>query len=185
MHWMESLKNGKCALETEAKKVYCNPSQSFFKFAHPFLLLYMLCYLHLLFMFWAVIFMFHSVWWRFLRFALWLISWHSFFTLYVVPTARWFRFYRLCYTMRMCVMQEQLYTITIVYIVFSLTQTCQPTKGKKRAILNQELENVVRNWLKFVRCPKFPSGRTFSGDYGYLEVTSWSSRHRCFTIWVV
>ena len=29
MHWMESLKNRNCALETEAKKVYCNPFQSF------------------------------------------------------------------------------------------------------------------------------------------------------------
>ena len=49
--------------------------------------------------------------------------------------------------MRMCVMQEQLYTITVAYIVFSLTQTCQPEKGKKcdHAILNHELENVVRN----------------------------------------
>ena len=28
VHWMESLKNGKCALETEPIKVYCNPFQS-------------------------------------------------------------------------------------------------------------------------------------------------------------
>ena len=48
--------------------------------------------------------------------------------------------------MIMCVMQEQLtYTITVVYIVVSLTQTCQPTKGKKCEILSQELEKVVRN----------------------------------------
>ena len=84
MHWMESL--SPWVLESFS---------IFFNFAHPFLLLYLLYYLHLLFMFWAVIFMFHSVWWRFPRFELWLISWHSFSTLYVVTTARWFRFYEI------------------------------------------------------------------------------------------
>ena len=36
-------------------------------------------------------------------------------------------------------------------------------------ILNQELGKVVRNGYKVVRCLKFPTGRTFNGDYGYWK----------------
>ena len=43
----------------------------------------------------------------------------------------------------------------------------QPQNGKKCDILNQELVKVVRNGLKVVRCVKFPSGRTSSGEYTY------------------
>ena len=45
----------------------------FFKFVHPCLLLYSLCYLYLLFMFLSVIFMFHSVWWWSPLFEFWQI----------------------------------------------------------------------------------------------------------------
>ena len=45
--------------------------------------------------------------------------------------------------------------------------TCQPPKDKKCEILKLELGKVVRNELKVVRCPNFPSGRSSSGDYGY------------------
>ena len=38
------------------------------QFVHLFPFLYLLCYLYLLVMFWAVQFMFHSVWWRSLLF---------------------------------------------------------------------------------------------------------------------
>ena len=49
----------------------------FFKLVHPCLFLYLLCYLYFLFTFWAVIFMFHSVWWRFPLVEFWKkIPWH-------------------------------------------------------------------------------------------------------------
>ena len=47
-----------------------------------------------------------------------------------------------------------------------------PPKGKKCEILNLELGKGVTIGWKDVRCPKFPSGRTFSGDYWY-----WKSLH--------
>ena len=51
------------------------------KFVHPCLLLYLLCYLYLLLMFWAVIFMIHSIWWQFLLLEFWQILGHSSFTM--------------------------------------------------------------------------------------------------------
>ena len=47
----------------------------FWKFKHPCLLFYLLCYLYLLFKFWTVSFMFHSLWWRFPSFEFRLILW--------------------------------------------------------------------------------------------------------------
>ena len=148
---MESLKNGNCALETEAIKVYCNPFQSSSSLPIRFSFC-ICCAIYTFVSCFERLFLFHSVWWRFPRFELWLISWHSFFTIYVVPTARSFRFYRLCYTVRSCVLQAQWYTI--VYIAFSLTQTCQTPRGKKCETLNQEVEKEmgkkswdVRNFL--------------------------------------
>ena len=38
---------------------------------------------------------------------------------------------------------------------------------KKSVILNLELGKVVKNGYKVVRCPKFPSRRTSSGDVTY------------------
>ena len=43
----------------------------FFKFIHPCFLLYLLCHLYPLLTFWAVIFMFPSIWWRFLMAEFW------------------------------------------------------------------------------------------------------------------
>ena len=45
----------------------------------------------------------------------------------------------------------------------------QSPKGKKSEILNLELGKVVRSGWKVMRCPKFPSGRTYSDDYGYWK----------------
>ena len=55
----------KTAELTNFKKRQLQSVSVFFKFVHPFLLLHLLCYFYLLFMFWAVILMFHLVWWRF------------------------------------------------------------------------------------------------------------------------
>ena len=51
----------------------------FYKFVHQCLLSYFLCYSYLLLTFGAVILMFHSIWWQFPLFRLWLYSRHSFF----------------------------------------------------------------------------------------------------------
>ena len=56
----------------------CKAVSVLFKFAHPFLLLYLLCYPYRQFfvffqMFWAVYFMFYSVWRWFPLFEFWLI----------------------------------------------------------------------------------------------------------------
>ena len=53
----------------------CNPSQSLS--VPP--ILYVLCYLYFLLIFWGVILMFHSIWWLFPMFKFWYISWHSSF----------------------------------------------------------------------------------------------------------
>ena len=68
----------------------CKVVSIFFKFAHPCLLLYFLCYPYRQFfmfffqMFWAVYFMFYSVWWWFPLFEFWLIKWHSSFNYFFV-----------------------------------------------------------------------------------------------------
>ena len=52
------------------------------------------------------------------------------------------------------------------------SETCQP----QNEILNLEGPRAGKSsekWVKVVKCPKFPSGRTFSGDYGY-----WKSLYR-------
>ena len=46
------------------KNLNCNPLKSSSNFFHPCLLLCLLCYLYLLSPLWAVIFMFHPIWWR-------------------------------------------------------------------------------------------------------------------------
>ena len=62
----------------------CKAVSVLFKFAHLFLLLYLLCYPYWQFfmsfpMFWAVYFIVYSVWWWFPLFEFWLIKWHSSF----------------------------------------------------------------------------------------------------------
>ena len=50
----------------------CNPFYSSSSLSIPVcLILYLLCYLYLVFLFWAVIFMFRSMWWHFLLFKFW------------------------------------------------------------------------------------------------------------------
>ena len=142
VHWMESLKNGKCALETEPIKVYCNPFQS--SWSLPIRFSFCTC---------CVVDTFFSCFEKLFLCSLSLVAvptiWPlinfvtQFLNLEVDLTARWFRFCRLCYAKSSCVLQAQWYTV--VYIAFNLTQTCQTPRGKKCETLNQELEKVMRN----------------------------------------
>ena len=84
-----SLKNCK---DNKFSKIHnCTPSQS--SSVPP--ILYMLCYLYFLLIFWVVILMFHSIWWLFPMFKFWYISWHSSFIrrrLLLVFIRQWCRF---------------------------------------------------------------------------------------------
>ena len=51
--------------------------------------------------------------------------------------------------MRSCVLQAQWYTV--VYVAFSLTQTCQTPRGKKCETLNQEVEKEMGKKSWYVR----------------------------------
>ena len=55
-------------------------------------LLYLLFYLYLLSMFWAVIFMLSAVWWQFPLLEFWQISWHSSFNFKIKITLEWFSY---------------------------------------------------------------------------------------------
>ena len=52
-------------------------AKRFDQVCHPCLLLYFFGFFFRLIMFWAVVFMFHSVWWRFPIFQFRQISWHT------------------------------------------------------------------------------------------------------------
>ena len=69
----------------------CHPSQS--SSVPP--ILYVLCCLYLVLIFWGDILMFHSIWWLFPMFKFWYISWHSSFLrrrLLLVFIRQWCRF---------------------------------------------------------------------------------------------
>ena len=72
--------------------------------------------------------------------------------------------------------------------VFTDLPTFKTQKKKVCETLNQEPEKVVRNGYftkQVVRCPKFPIGRTFRGDYEYWKPVAYYFKAGAVSITII